>query len=255
MARRGRTKDGAAASSGVAGGGKAEAGAAGGHRRGSGVSHVYETLRNEIVELALAPGSPIDEVQLAERFSLSRTPIREALVRLAAEGLITTLPNRATIVSSIDFLNLPHFFDALTLMYRVTTRLAAANHQGDDIGRIRAAQARFADAVAARDALAMIATNRDFHLEIARAGRNRYYTELFRQLLDEGRRILRLYYSSFHDVLPPQYAAEHDEMIAAVAARDVAEGDRLAALHAAQVVRHIRAAIATDAGINAGLEI
>src|SRR5690606_7004153 len=58
---------------------------ANGHRRGSGVAHVYETLRNEIVELTLAPGSPIDELQLAERFSLSRTPIREALVRLAAE--------------------------------------------------------------------------------------------------------------------------------------------------------------------------
>lgn len=229
---------------------------ANGHRRGSGVSHVYETLRNEIVELALKPGSPIDELQLAERFSLSRTPIREALVRLAAEGLITTLPNRATIVSNIDFLNLPHFFDALALMYRVTTRLAAANHRGDDdLARIRAAQTAFAGAVAARDALGMIATNRDFHLEIARAGRNRYYVELFRQLLDEGRRILRLYYSSFHDVLPPQYAAEHDEMIAAIAARDVAGADRLAARHAAQIVRHIQASITADAGVNAGMEI
>ena len=230
-------------------------GGANGHRRGSGVGHVYEKLRNEIVELTLAPGSPIDELQLAERFSLSRTPIREALVRLAAEGLITALPNRATIVSNIDFLNLPHFFDALTLMYRVTTRLAAANHRDDDLARIRAAQAAFAGAVAARDALAMIAANRDFHLEIARAGRNPYYMELFRQLLDEGRRILRLYYSSFDDVLPPQYAAEHDDMIAAIAARDVAGADRLAGLHAAQIVRHIQASITADAGINARMEI
>ncbi len=59
------------------------------HRRGSGVSTVYETLRNEIIELKLPPGSPIDEQQLSDRFALSRTPIREALVRLAAEGLIT----------------------------------------------------------------------------------------------------------------------------------------------------------------------
>lgn len=228
---------------------------AGGHRRGSGVGRVYEKLRNEIVELKLAPGSPIDELHLAERFSLSRTPIREALVRLAAEGLITTLPNRATIVSNIDYLNLPHFFDALTLMYRVTTRLAAANHDCDDIALIRAAQGRFADAVAARDALGMIAANRDFHLEIARAGRNRYYTELFRQLLDEGRRILRLYYSSFHDVLPPEYVDEHEKMIAAIAARDVAGADRLAGEHAAQIVRHIRSSIAAAAGVNAGIEL
>ena len=245
---------GMARQGGAAKGGRDDDGA-GGHRRGSGVSHVYEKLRNEIVELTLEPGSPIDELQLAERFSLSRTPIREALVRLAAEGLITTLPNRATIVSNIDFLNLPHFFDALTLMYRVTTRLAAANRTPEDLSRIRAMQERFTRAVAARDALAMIAANRDFHLEIARAGRNRYYTELFRQLLDEGRRILRLYYSSFQDMLPPRYAAEHDEMIAAIAARDVAEADRLAGLHAEQIVRHIRASITADAGVNARMEI
>jgi DNA-binding GntR family transcriptional regulator len=226
-----------------------------GHRRGSGVGHVYEALRNDIVELRLAPGSPIDEVQLAQRFQMSRTPIREALVRLAAEGLITTLPNRATIVASIDFLSLPQFFDAMTLMYRVTTRLAAAHHHAEDIAGIVALQARFAEAVEARDALAMIAANRDFHLAIARAGRNRYYTELFTQLLDEGRRILRLYYSAFHDVLPREYVSEHDEMIAAIAARDVARADALASAHAGQIVRHIQAAIAASDATNAGIAI
>jgi DNA-binding GntR family transcriptional regulator len=227
----------------------------GGHRRGSGVGHVYETLRNDIIELELPPGSPIDEVQLAQRFSLSRTPIREALVRLAAEGLITTLPNRATIVANIDFLSLPQFFDALTLMYRVTTRLAAAHHREDDIQRIRALQDVFTQAVEARDALAMIAANRDFHIEIARAGRNRYYADLFTQLLDEGRRILRLYYSSFHDVLPREYVTEHEEMIAAIVARDVELADRLASAHAEQIVRHIQASITADGRTNARIAI
>ncbi len=235
--------------------GKDDDGGKGGHRRGSGVSHVYEKLRNEIIELKLEPGSPIDELQLAQRFALSRTPIREALVRLAAEGLITTLPNRATIVSNIDFLNLPHFFDALTLMYRVTTRLAAAHHRPQDLARINELQRAFAEAVEATDALAMISANRDFHLGIAQAGRNRYYIELFTQLLDEGRRILRLYYSSFQDVLPPEYVAEHEQMIAAIAARNVAEADRLASLHADQIVRHIQASIAADPRTNAHIEI
>lgn len=227
----------------------------GSHRRGSGVSLVYEKLRNEIIELTLQPGSPIDEVQLANRFSLSRTPVREALVRLAAEGLIVTLPNRATIVSNIDFLNLPHFFDALTLMYRVTTRLAAAHRRPEDLERIRQRQAVFAQAVEARDALAMILANRDFHLEIALAGRNRYYIDLFTQLLDEGRRILRLYYSSFQDVLPPRYVAEHEDMIAAIAAGDVEKADRLARGHADQIVRHIQAFVTADARTNADLAI
>ncbi len=223
------------------------------HRRGSGVSTVYETLRNEIIELKLPPGSPIDEQQLSDRFALSRTPIREALVRLAAEGLITTLTNRATIVSNIDFLGLPEFFDALTLMYRVTTRLAAANHAEGDIAAIRVEQKAFEAAVAERDVLGMISTNRDFHIAIARAGRNRYYVELFTRLLDEGRRILRLYYSSFNDILPRQYVGEHEEMIQAIIHRDVVLADSLASAHADQIVRQIRSYITADSRHNAGL--
>lgn len=215
-------------------------------RRGEGVKRVYDILRDEILDLVLPPGSPIDEIQLSERLAMSRTPIREALVRLAAEGLVTTLPNRSTVVSHIDFLNLHTFFDALTLMYRVTTRLAAEHHRPGDLDAIRARQADFARAVAAEDALAMIASNREFHAAIAEAGRNPYYLSLFCRLLDEGRRILRLYYSSFDDRLPNQYVEEHDGIIAAIAARDVEACDRLATAHADQIVRQIQHMIARD---------
>ncbi|WP_304617878.1 GntR family transcriptional regulator [Paracoccus sp. (in: a-proteobacteria)] len=216
-------------------------------KRGSGVRVVYESLRDEILDLTLAPGSPIDEVQLAERFNMSRTPIREALVRLAGEGLVETLPNRSTMVSNIDFLNLHTFFDALTLMYRVTTRLAAQNHAAGDLERIRAHQAQFAAAVEAQQALAMIATNREFHAAIAEAGRNPYYTGLFLRLLDEGRRLLRLYYQSFDDRLPQEFVDEHEAMITAIAARDVEAADRLARSHANQIVRQIQQFFARDA--------
>ena len=216
-------------------------------KRGEGVKLVYAVLRDDILNLVLPPGSPIDEILLAEQFSMSRTPIREALVRLAGEGLVTTLPNRSTVVSSIDFLNLHTFFDALTLMYRVTTRLAAQYHTVADLEIIRAYQAEFARAVEAQDALAMIATNREFHAAVAEAGRNPYYTGLFCRLLDEGRRILRLYYSSFDDRLPHRYVVEHDDMIAAIETRDVEAADRLASAHADQIVQQIRQMIARDA--------
>lgn len=215
-------------------------------RRGSGVKLVYEQLRDEILDLALPPGSPIDEVQLAERFGMSRTPIREALVRLASDGLVETLPNRSTMVANIDFLNLHTFFDALTLMYRVTTRLAATYHRPEDLDIIRAHQARFAAAVERQDALAMISSNRDLHAAIAEAGRNPYYTSLFLRVLDEGRRLLRLYYQSFNDRLPVEYVHEHEAMIAAIAARDTALCDRVAKSHADQIVRQIQNFLARD---------
>jgi DNA-binding GntR family transcriptional regulator len=215
-------------------------------KRGEGGKLVYTALRDDILNLVLLPGSPIDEIQLAEQFSMSRTPIREALVRLAGEGLVRTLPNHSTVVANIDFLNLHTFFDAMTLMYRVTTRLAAQFHQPADLGIIRAHEAAFVEAVEARDALAMIATNREFHAAIADAGRNPYYTGLFRRLLDEGRRILRIYYSSFDDELPRQYVGEHERMIAAIEARDVEAADQIAAAHADQIVRQIQRMITRD---------
>ncbi|WP_136684453.1 GntR family transcriptional regulator [Falsirhodobacter xinxiangensis] len=215
-------------------------------KRGDGVRLVHSILRDDILNLVLPPGSPIDEIQLAERLSMSRTPIREALVRLAAEGLVTTLPNRSTIVSNIDFLNMHTFFDALTLMYRVTTRLAAEYRTEADLEVIRDHQVAFAAAVEAQDARAMIATNRDFHAAIADAGRNPYYSGLFCRLLDEGRRILRIYYSSYGDRLPRRYVDQHDEIISVIEAGDIAGADRVATEHADQIVKQIQSLIARD---------
>ena len=197
-------------------------------KRGSGVKVVYDILRDEILDLELPPGSPIDEVQLSERFGMSRTPIREALVRLAGAGLIDTLPNMHS------------YFDALVLMYRVTTQLAAKYHRPEDLEGVRALQSDFADAVEAQDALAMISTNAALHLAIAEAGRNPYFTSLFSRLLNEGRRLLRLYYQSYNDRLPRRFVEEHDEIIAAIAARDIELAERLAREHAEQIVAQIQ---------------
>lgn len=219
-----------------------------GRRRGSGARFAYEILRDEILALALAPGSLIDEARLAERLRMSRTPVREALVRLAGEGLVFTLPNRGAVVAPIDFLQLPPYFDALSLMHRATARLAARHHRPGDIEAIRQHQTRFAAAVRAQDALAMIATNAAFHLAIAEAGRNPHFTALFGRLLDEGRRLLRLYYQSHDDRLPQRFVDEHEAMIAAIEQRDVAQADALARAHARQIVEQMRRLIAAEDG-------
>ncbi|WP_117193264.1 GntR family transcriptional regulator [Rhizobium terrae] len=216
--------------------------------RGSGTQSVYTILRREILAMTLPPGSPLDEVRLSDRFGMSRTPIREALLRLSGEGLVTTLPNRNTIVATIDFASLPTYFDALTLMYRVTTRGAAMHGAPGAMGEIRRRQKEFTSAVEARDAFAMIEANREFHVAIADLAGNPYYTTFFARLLDEGRRILRLYYRTFDDRLPRQYVDEHEEMIAAIESRNVQLADQLAIRHAAQIVRQIQDYVARDLG-------
>jgi len=221
-------------------------------QRGRGSQIVYESLRKSILELDLEPGSPLDEVSLSEQFDMSRTPIREALVRLSTDGLVTTLPNRNTIVSAINFVGMPVYFEALTLMYRVTTRSAAVHRRPEHLITIRSYQTAFAEAVTRRDALAMIGSNRDFHVAIAEAGGNSYFTMFFARLLDEGRRVLRLYYSSFDDQLPRQYVQEHEAMVLAIEAGDAEVCDRLGAEHAAQIVRQIQSYLSrtTTTGIS-----
>ncbi len=215
--------------------------------RGAGVQTVYEQLRLAIVNLELPPGSPLDEVRLSQQFALSRTPVREALVRLVADGLVTTLPNRSTVVAPIDFEKLPVYFEALTLMYRVTTRAAAHRRTPAQVAAMRAAQAAYIRAVDRNDAVAMISSNRDFHLAIAEAGGNSYFTGWFSRLLDEGRRLLRLYYyASFDDHLPRKYVDEHEAMIRAIEKGDAERCDDLGAQHAAQIVRQIQSYIARD---------
>jgi DNA-binding GntR family transcriptional regulator len=111
---------------------------------------------------------------------------------------------------------------------------------------IRRLQSAYAEAVEKRDALGMIQSNRDFHVAIAVAGGNSYFTGLFTRLLDEGRRILRLYYQSFDDTLPRQYVDEHEAMVAAIEAGNADLADQLAAEHAAQILRQVQSYIARD---------
>ncbi|BCP51853.1 AsnC family transcriptional regulator [Kaistia sp. 32K] len=223
------------------------------HRRGFGVSAVYDALKRDILDMALAPGDPLDEVGLSARFGLSRTPVREALVKLVAEGLATTLPNRNTIVSIIDYAGLPDYLDALMLMYRVTARLAAERRSDADLAALRACQNEFVAAVSASDAIGMIETNRAFHLAIAIAGGNRYYTDLFARLLNEGTRLLRLYYLTYEDHLPQEFVDEHEALIAAIAAGDRDRAETLGRDHAAQIVRQIQSFLAPTTGVEIGL--
>lgn len=78
-------------------------------RRGSAVTHVYEMLRAQILSLQLAPGEDIDDTVLVERLGLSRTPIREALARLAGDGLVVQSPNRGVQVAPVNLMDLPRF--------------------------------------------------------------------------------------------------------------------------------------------------
>ncbi len=202
---------------------------------GFGAILVFERLRDEILSMELRPGQLIDESNLADRFKVSRSPVREALVRLAAEGLVVTVPNKGTVVAPLNLDEFPAYVDALDLIQRAVFRLAARHHTEADLASIRAANEEFRTHVRANDALGMIRQNATLHLAMAAAGRNRILTDTYRRILDEGRRTLRLYFRSYGDTLPESLCDAHDAQIAAIAARDETLAERLAHEHAEEV--------------------
>lgn len=203
--------------------------------RGTGMRYAYETLRDEILTLALAPGQLLDETTLAERFGMSRSPVREALIRLAGEALVVMLPNRSTIVAPLDITAFPKYAEALDIAQRVNTRLAAELRSEADLEAIAAAQGRFEAAVATGRHLAMSEANKGFHMAIAVAGRNPYLAGFYERLLDQGRRMLHLHFDYLERTSGGYLLTdEHVEMLEAIRARDVERADRLAHDHTRQ---------------------
>ncbi|MFO1175581.1 MAG: GntR family transcriptional regulator [Paracoccaceae bacterium] len=203
--------------------------------KGTGVRFAYETLRDEILSLKLEPGALLDETTLADRFGMSRSPVREALIRLAGDDLVVMLANRSTIVAPIDIQSFPKYVEALDIAQRMNTRLAAELRSEADLKAIARRQKEFEASVAKGDHLSMSEANKQFHMAIARAGRNPYLAAFYERLLDQGRRMLHLHFQFLERGRGGYLLTdEHAEMLDAIRNRDVARADALAHAHTRQ---------------------
>ncbi len=222
--------------------------------RGTGWKSVYDTLRNEILALTLPPGQLLDESTLAERFDMSRSPVREALIRLAGEELVVTLSNRSTIVAPIEVATFPKYVEALDIAQRMNTRLAAALRSEADLKIIARRQKDFEAAVRAGIHLGMSEANKQFHMAIAHAGKNPYLASFYERLLNQGQRMLHLHFEYLertHDGY--LLTDEHNLMLEAIRAKNVERADELAHAHTRQFqdnfIRFMRENYTTDVAL------
>ena len=205
--------------------------------RGFGSTTVYDRLRKEILNLGLPPGTLLDETEIAQRFGLSRSPVREALIRLSAEGLVVTLRNRSSIVAPFDIASVPSYVDATRLLYRLTSRLAALNRTAPQMANIRrlceehllASQLNYLEPV--------VSLNREFHVAIAEASGNAYFGQWTRTLLDQGQRILATYLQDLDLKIPTGTLDEHQRLVDAIEARD-ADAAESAGARDADILSH-----------------
>ncbi len=224
-------------------------GTAPGRRRGRGSTAVYEDLREDILSLRIGQGTAIDEVALAERFGMSRTPIREALLMLAGEDLVTFLPGRSAIVAPHTMSNAHEYMDTLMLLSRATARLAAEARRPARIEDIRVQQKLYEDATGSSDVLKIAQADLAFHRAISFASGNEFLGKFYRLSLDYGRRMHLLHY---YPIFSPEDAAlcvaAHAELADAIERGDEDGAERIAGEHVLAELRVVQRSLEPKVG-------
>ncbi len=190
---------------------------------------VHDHLRDEILSGSLTPGTELTEVGLAGSFGVSRGPIREALGRLATEGLVTIRPRRGAVVrafSNEEFIEAYQVREALEMM---AVRLAVPKLTDGDLEALERLVKDMAERAEAADVQGFFEANTAFHQRFFEVSENRMLAGLYRQLrgqIDRHRlRSLELRGDLSRSV------AEHRAILSAASAGDVERAVKLASDH------------------------
>lgn len=188
---------------------------------------VAERLRQRIFARELEPGSWIDELSLCADFGISRTPLREALKVLAAEGLVTMRLRRGAYVTEMSRDDVEQIYHLLALLESDAAGRVAATATGDDIARLAALHERLERQVRQRDAF--FATNEAWHMALLAVAGNRWAEQVVADL----RKVMKLnrHHSLFKQGRLAESLAEHRAVMAAIAARRADEATRLMREH------------------------
>jgi DNA-binding GntR family transcriptional regulator len=205
---------------------------------GSASERAYRMIREEII-LRLPPGAELDESEVLRKLGLSRTPVREALARLAGERLVQLLPNKGARVAPAGWTEIREHLEALDVMQRLVTRWAAVRRSSDDLAAIIREQMSFEAAAAKKDGVSLTEANWRFHTAIGNSCRNSVFDRCYRQVLTEGLRIDRhaMFRDSFdseaaRDAHLERIVADHADMVAAISEGDPDRAEDAARRHA-----------------------
>ena len=202
---------------------------------------VYENLRTDILTCHFAPGDDMREQDLAERYAVSRQPVREALLRLAREHLVTVQPRqgyRVNPISLADARDLLRFRQAL----EPACVAEAIENATDEVLTALDGFRRFAG-----DHEDFIAYNRAFHSALAHASGNRRMAAALCDLIGQADRLVRVSVANVRGHDPAQLVAEHVSLIEAMQRRDARTAARIIKAHVAQTQKRVLPALKRNA--------
>jgi DNA-binding GntR family transcriptional regulator len=185
---------------------------------------VAERLRQRIFAHELTPGTWIDEQKLAEHYGISRTPLREALKVLAAEGLVELKPRRGCYVIELSPQDLDEIFPLMALLEGRATHEAVQKAKPDDVRALKEVHLRLEQSAAENRITDFFEANQEFHKRLLELANNRWLLSMI-QDLRKVLKLSRLHSLSLHGRLS-QSLEEHRRIMAAIEAGDVTTAER-----------------------------
>jgi DNA-binding GntR family transcriptional regulator len=178
----------------------------------------YVRLRDAILDGTLEAGEQLRDVELSSWLGISRTPIREALARLEDCGLVESAPNRYTRVAPMDRRDAQDAFQVVAALQALAATLGVAQVSGPEVDAMRAANDRFAAALADGDVDAAVAADDAFHGVLVQASANGEIARSLARLMPRVRRLERLRFGS---LVGRRSVEQHVAIVELCAAGDV----------------------------------
>jgi len=208
------------------------------------MQQAYRKIRRQILSCRLQPGSEISEIDIAERLSISKTPVREALGRLRLEGFVRVIPRRGYQITPLTISDMNELFDTRAVVEGGTIALAATRITDAELNELH----RLADVSYEKETAStldrFISANRDFHTAIAKASNNQRLIETTVRQLDE---LERYFYvgARLRDV-NSEVHADHYRIVEVLRSRDAALATRIIVEHNEATRNGLMGVIASD---------
>jgi DNA-binding GntR family transcriptional regulator len=200
-------------------------------RVGNSTEAAYQRLRQKIMDSELAPGSQVLEQELVLMLGLSRTPIREALIRLQLDGLVQVIPRHGVRIVPTSISDIKEIYEVLISLEPTAAALLAAAQPAVDVAPLEAACADMTAALAGGDMQAWALADEAFHLQLVHLSGNRRLAEIVMTCWDQVHRVRQFTQRLRAHPQPRESIAEHYAIIAAIRAGDAARAGELYRKH------------------------
>ena len=204
----------------------------------------YGHLEEMIVTLQLPPGSAVSETALSQRLGIGRTPIREALQRLARERLVTILPRRGIIVSEINVKSQLRLLEVRREVERLVAKSAARRTTPEERAQFLDLARRFEKSAKTSDEVSFMRVDREFNELSVHAARNEFAAGAMSLMHSLSRRFWYIHYKQAADM--PLTAKLHADVARAIAAGEEAEAGKAMDRLLDTVAKFTRDTVTTD---------